>query len=417
MHRIRTPPPASCIYRFSEREMSRVIASVVSGLRFLHEREIIHGEIRPEHVLYSDLEPDARVLIVAFGRSTRWRSTPSGVSSCRSHKADQNNNSMSMLCHPNRVRGAQDYLWNDLHDCKFLPPFVLARQNEHAVRNWREARQMDIWVLGVTMYVLLCGAFPFPGDTVEEIHASVLHGPLTFPDDGAAISLGAHDLLKRLLEKNPDEAITIEQVSAHPWIQDQVASDLSWSTDIIEHHRAFAAQYAEEVTASSSARRAAASAAHPSLRYSGGLDVMDESDGGAYVDYEITDLMNDRTYEPLSDDEEERPSYISTGGNAWQALDPGDLPPTSDGYMRMASAEIEAALDNQIGSDCDATDDSNQSEGRRQPPQQPQQEQQEEQSLRETNRRQRSSEKKLWHAFLRNRRFMSMRSISTPLAE
>lgn len=409
MHRIRTPP-ASCIYRFSEREMSRVIASVVSGLRFLHEREIIHGEIRPEHVLYSDQEPDARVLIVAFGRSTRWRSTPSGMSSC-SRTGDQNNNSVSMLCHPNRIRGAQDYLWNDLHDCKFLPPFVLARQNEHAVRNWREARQMDIWALGVTMYVLLCGAFPFPGDTVEEIHASVLHGPLTFPDNGAAISLGAHDLLKRLLEKDPDEAMTIEQVSAHPWIQDQVASVLSWSADIIEHHRAFAVQYAEEVAVSSSARRAAA-ATRPSLRYSCGLDAMDESDGGAYVDYEITDLMNDRTYEPLSDEEEERPSYISTGGNAWQALDPGDQPPTSDGFMRMASAEIEAARDNQNESDSDATDDSNLSEGRRQSPQQQQEHQ--DQSLRETNRRQRSSEKKLWHAFLRNRRFMSMRSISTP---
>lgn len=408
MHRIRTPP-ASCIYRFSEREMSRVIASVVSGLRFLHEREIIHGEIRPEHVLYSDLEPDARVLIVAFGRSTRWRSRPSGVSSC-SHKADQNSNSVSMLCHPNRVRCAQDYLWNDLHDCKFLPPFVLARRNEHAVRNWREARQMDVWALGVTMYVLLCGAFPFPGDTVEEIHASVLNGPLTFPDDGATISLGAHDLLKRLLEKNSDEAMTIEEVSAHPWIQDQVASDLSWSADTIEHHRTFAVQYAEEVAASSSARRAAAPT-RPSLRYSG-LDATDESDGGAYVDYEITDLINDRNYEPLSDEDEERPSYISTGGSTWQALDPGDQPPTSDGYMRMASAEIDAALNNQIESDSDATEDSNQSEGRLQTPQQ--HPEQQEQSLRETNRRQRSSEKKLWHAFLRNRRFMSMRSISTP---
>lgn len=58
----------------SERDASRVLQQAAQGLQFLHERGVIHGEVRPEHLLFSDDEPDARVLLAAFGRAAPWRS-------------------------------------------------------------------------------------------------------------------------------------------------------------------------------------------------------------------------------------------------------------------------------------------------------------------------------------------------------
>jgi serine/threonine protein kinase len=303
-----------------EREASRALQQAALGLQFLHERGVVHAEVRPEHLLYSDDEPDARVLVTAFGRAAPWRA-------------------LTLRCRP-KTRG---FLWDDAHHVKFLPPFVL-RRKDGLVNNWREAQQLDVWALGVTLYVMLCGCFPFGGeDNVADTERRVLEDKLTFPDGGALLSRAAKDLLRRLLEKNPDAAMDIEEVVTHPWLNGGVAPAVSWSADMLAQRDLFAARYAGEVAAASCRPSVSTSSLSNALRGDDEVGSAPQS-GVASVDGPRSSLggaLKRDTLEVEAEEEEARPSFMSTHGTELLFDEEAQQErPSADCFMRLASLEM-----------------------------------------------------------------------------
>jgi serine/threonine protein kinase len=75
-------------------------------------------------------------------------------------------------------------------------------------------RQADIWSAGVVLYLMVCGNLPFEGDTMATLLNKICYSELTFP---AYLSAETTDLLQKMLEKNPDERITLEKIKEHHW--------------------------------------------------------------------------------------------------------------------------------------------------------------------------------------------------------
>lgn len=50
----------------------------------------------------------------------------------------------------------------------------------------------DIWALGVLLYAMLCGTFPFKGQTDKELYAKINSGKYNIPE---FLSLGAVKIL------------------------------------------------------------------------------------------------------------------------------------------------------------------------------------------------------------------------------
>ncbi|CCI49008.1 unnamed protein product [Albugo candida] len=195
----------SILCRYTERHVSGIIGSIASALMYLHDRKLFHGDVRPHHILYSTAEFDARVFLANFGRSSTWASL------LRSSIAS--------------------FGWNNRFDLRFLPPFLIQQLEgsgkRHPVRP-EKAIQVDVWALGVTMYVLLYADFPYNGATERELCHRILHDRLVFPPDS---SRAARDLLQRMLAKTPEVGITMAQVTQHPWIQSHVSSNRVWALD------------------------------------------------------------------------------------------------------------------------------------------------------------------------------------------
>ncbi|TPX36258.1 hypothetical protein SmJEL517_g01468 [Synchytrium microbalum] len=88
----------------------------------------------------------------------------------------------------------------------------------------RIGKAIDIWALGVTLYCFVFGRVPFIADTEFELFNVIAKQPLEFPDY-AQIDGQLRDLFLRILDKNPDSRITLEEIKQHPWTTADLTPD------------------------------------------------------------------------------------------------------------------------------------------------------------------------------------------------
>lgn len=74
---------------------------------------------------------------------------------------------------------------------------------------------VDIWSAGVVLFAMLYGTVPFKANNMDELHRLIIKGRYTLKDE---ISVEARNLLRGLLEVNPDKRLTIEQIYRHKWL-------------------------------------------------------------------------------------------------------------------------------------------------------------------------------------------------------
>lgn len=91
----------------------------------------------------------------------------------------------------------------------FAPELCCASETKSSPRI---SKAIDVWALGVTLYCFIFGACPFIAATEFELFDAIPTQPLTFPQVEFEIQHDLKDLLTKLLTKNPEERITLEQV-------------------------------------------------------------------------------------------------------------------------------------------------------------------------------------------------------------
>ena len=92
--------------------------------------------------------------------------------------------------------------------------------------------KIDLWSMGVVLYILLSGKVPFPGNNNEEIIKNVLKGEYHFKHKVFdKVSEEGKDLIKKLLVKDPAKRYSAKEALEHPWIK-KFAQDQNDNTDM-----------------------------------------------------------------------------------------------------------------------------------------------------------------------------------------
>jgi len=77
-----------------------------------------------------------------------------------------------------------------------------------------DGKKADIWALGILLYIMLVGYFPFDGETIEECFIDILKNELTFP---SYISTESKLLIKLMLNSNPSKRPCISSIINNSW--------------------------------------------------------------------------------------------------------------------------------------------------------------------------------------------------------
>ncbi|KAG0737301.1 hypothetical protein G6F23_010430 [Rhizopus arrhizus] len=181
-------------------EARKIFRDVVSGLDYLHYQGIIHRDIKPANLLYT--KDGKTVKISDFG-----------VSYFNQHLA----------CNQGQYDQETDRELEETAGTPafFAPELCCIREDNHITK------AIDVWALGVTLYCLLYGQCPFNALTEYELFEIIPTAPLEFPD-GFETSESLKDLLLKLMEKDPEKRITLEQVKHHPWVIEDLSNPDIW---------------------------------------------------------------------------------------------------------------------------------------------------------------------------------------------
>uniref|UniRef100_A0A915JC51 Protein kinase domain-containing protein n=1 Tax=Romanomermis culicivorax TaxID=13658 RepID=A0A915JC51_ROMCU len=93
----------------------------------------------------------------------------------------------------------------------YLAPEVLEKKGYN--------KSLDMWSVGVIIYVTLSGTFPF--NEGEEIANQITNASFMYPTNPwSGMSKNSIDMINKLLRVNMDERLTVDECLAHPWLQD-----------------------------------------------------------------------------------------------------------------------------------------------------------------------------------------------------
>mmetsp|Transcript_8875 Transcript_8875/g.779 ORF Transcript_8875/g.779 Transcript_8875/m.779 type:complete len:87 (-) Transcript_8875:79-339(-) len=82
--------------------------------------------------------------------------------------------------------------------------------------------KIDNFALGCIMFFMLRGSLPFDSWDPEEINLNTLEGKYSLDDKHwNNVSSQAKNLIKKLLNNNPEERISIKDALKHEWISNR----------------------------------------------------------------------------------------------------------------------------------------------------------------------------------------------------
>jgi len=88
-------------------------------------------------------------------------------------------------------------------------------------------KKVDVWAIGVIIYIMLCGFPPFYNESNEVMAKSIQSGEFEFPSPyWDNISELAKDLIMSILRVEPDDRPDAGEILEHPWLSSKPQAEL-----------------------------------------------------------------------------------------------------------------------------------------------------------------------------------------------
>ncbi len=191
-------------YHYTEAECARLVKQMLSAVRYLHSKGIIHRDLKLENFLFSSKAQDSELKMIDFGLSKHFR-------------------------------------FGEVHHEAVGTPYTVAPEVIHGSYDER----CDIWAIGVITFLLLSGDPPFGGcggtEPLLTVRANILACNYGFePEDiWGLVSEKAKDFVRALLVVEPKHRPTAREAQKHSWLKEWAsrqgtADDKTLNPDVVK---------------------------------------------------------------------------------------------------------------------------------------------------------------------------------------
>uniref|UniRef100_A0A8C5J4J5 SNF-related serine/threonine-protein kinase n=1 Tax=Junco hyemalis TaxID=40217 RepID=A0A8C5J4J5_JUNHY len=153
----------------------KYFAQIVHAISYCHKLHVVHRDLKPENVVF--FEKQGLVKLTDFGFSNKFQPGKKLTTSCGS-----------------LAYSAPEILLGDEYD----------------------APAVDIWSLGVILFMLVCGQPPFQEANDSETLTMIMDCKYTVPPH---VSRECKDLITRMLQRDPKRRASLEEIENHAWLQ------------------------------------------------------------------------------------------------------------------------------------------------------------------------------------------------------
>lgn len=165
---------------FSEFSAFHMTRQLLETIKYLHDVGIIHRDIKPENILLSDDSDLPTIKLADFGLS--------------------------------KLVGPGEQLHVACGTIGYVAPEVLDQQPY--------GKEIDVWSMGVVLYLLLRGRLPFDSKDKDTVMQRTLEARLDLTGAyWSKLTPYVLDFLKKVLARDPEERLTVEQALEHSWIK------------------------------------------------------------------------------------------------------------------------------------------------------------------------------------------------------
>uniref|UniRef100_A0A665VHU6 non-specific serine/threonine protein kinase n=1 Tax=Echeneis naucrates TaxID=173247 RepID=A0A665VHU6_ECHNA len=178
--------------RMSEDEARKKFWQILTAVDYCHRHHIVHRDLKTENLL---LDANMNIKLADFGFGNFYNA----------------GEPLSTWC------GSPPYAAPEVFEGKEY-----------------EGPQLDIWSLGVVLYVLVCGSLPFDGPSLPALRQRVTEGRFRIP---FFMSQDCENLIRKMLVVDPAKRISIAQIKQHRWmLADPTAAHQTLSHSFTEYN-------------------------------------------------------------------------------------------------------------------------------------------------------------------------------------
>lgn len=162
--------------RLTEAEARNLFSQLVAAMEIAHSGGIAHRDIKLENLFLSTNPGTPSLRVGDWGLACTWRHGLWMTEQC-----------------------------GTIH---YTAPEVLGGRYE--------GPEIDIWSMGVCLYTMVVGQFPFSAPNDAELMRKIKSG--RYEDLPTTVSESLKDLLKRMLQVNHQKRFTLQEIKSHPWL-------------------------------------------------------------------------------------------------------------------------------------------------------------------------------------------------------